>query len=143
MLVASQRSTNLRGLPVLRSFVAPNGVSQWAVEVAGIVNSVRSGKLNNVCSVTLTANATTTTLTDPLISANSHVSLMPTSATAAAAVGSATGVFVTPGDGTATITHPNTAETDKTFSYSIIGRKWAAHRHRVSIKRGRRSRTGQ
>src|SRR3990167_7660172 len=97
MPVASPRSTNLRGLSVLRSFVAPNGLSQWAVEVAGIVNSVRSGKLNNVGTVTLTANATTTTLADPLISLDSHVSLMPTSATAAAAVGSSTGVYVTPG----------------------------------------------
>ena len=123
MPVASPRSTNLRGLSILRSFVGPGNkeLAEWVREAAGIVNSVRSGKLNNVGSVTLTENATTTTLTDPLISLDSHVSLMPTSATAAAAVGSATGVFVTPGDGTATITHNSTADLDRTFSYAILG----------------------
>lgn len=123
MPVTSPRSSNLRGYPRLRTFIGPGEIElkEWVREAAETVNSARDGKLNSVGSLTLRANETTTTLSDPRIGPNSHISLTPTSATAAAAVGSATGVFVTPGDETATITHNSTADADRTFTYAILG----------------------
>ena len=113
----------MRGFNKLRPFIGPGDLdlAEWVREAAEIVNSVRDGKLNSVGSLTLTANSTTTTLTDPRIGPNSHISLTATSVTAAAAVASASGVFVTPGDGSATITHDSTADTDRNFTYAILG----------------------
>lgn len=68
-------------------------------------------------TVTLTANAASTTLTDVRITASSVISLMPTTANAAAAI--ATTYIGTTAIGSATITHANNAQADKTFRYSI------------------------
>ncbi len=82
------------------------------------VNAALAGRLNTVTSVTLTAGATSTTLTDPRISAVSYLGLTPLSATAAAA----TSLYVSARTkGAATLTHNNTADTDRTFSVLIIG----------------------
>jgi hypothetical protein len=76
----------------------------------------------NHAGFTLTANATTTTVTNTAVQADSRIFFSPISATAAVVVGSATGVWVS--DRTAgvsfTLTHPNTADADKAFSYLII-----------------------
>ncbi len=123
MALTSPRASSTRGFARLRPFIGPGDkeLKEWVREAAEVVNNVRDGKLNSVGSVTLTANSTTTTYTDPRISPNSAVLLFPSSATAAAAVGSATGVYATPGDGTATITHDSTADTDRTFMVAILG----------------------
>jgi hypothetical protein len=83
------------------------------------VNNVLRGKTNNTASVTLTANAASTVLTDIRIGINSVILLQPTTANAAGAL--ATTYFGTPGDGTVTITHANNAQADKTFKYAIAG----------------------
>jgi len=72
-------------------------------------------------SCTLTANAASTTVTDINVFSTSRIVLFPTSANAAADVGSATSVYVSAKtDGTSfTITHPNNANADKTFDYII------------------------
>lgn len=85
------------------------------------IREMQRGRSNAHGTFTLTANDTTTTVTTPNVTADSHVTITPKTATAAAAVGSATGVYVTAADGSFTVTHPNTADTDKTFSYGIIG----------------------
>ena len=86
--------------------------------IAPLRNAIE-GKLNNVTDVTLTASSTTTTITDPRIGPDSHLSFTPRSATAAIANGT---LFVSARDtGTATVTHASTADTDKTFSLSITG----------------------
>ncbi len=61
-------------------------------------------------------------MTNAAVTASSLIFLFPTSATTAAAFGSATGVYVSSKSaGTSfTITHPNTADADKTFNYLII-----------------------
>jgi hypothetical protein len=77
------------------------------------------GKLNCTGSVTLTAGATSTTLTDTRIGGSSVILFCPTTSTAAAAM---TALRVTAkGDGTATLTHNNTADVDRTLDYAIIG----------------------
>jgi len=89
--------------------------------VCEFIRAIQNGRWNGHGTFTLNANATTTTVTTALCKSASHVSITPSSATAAADVGSATGVYVTPGNGSFVVTHPNTADTDKTFTYAIIG----------------------
>lgn len=85
------------------------------------IRQLQQGRNNAHGTFTLTANDTSTTVTAINCAAGSHVSITPTSATAAAAVGSATGVYVTPGNGSFVVTHNNTADLDRTFTYGIVG----------------------
>lgn len=88
---------------------------KWYLKVCGEINKTHKG------SCTLTASAATTTVTDTNVQTASRIILFPTSANAAADVGSATGVYVsTKTAGTSfIITHPNNANADKTFDYII------------------------
>lgn len=84
-----------------------------------VINSLLLGKTNNVSTVTLTANSATTTITDPRITYASFIGLMATTANAATATAN---VYVSArGDGTATLTHANNAQTDRTFILLIVG----------------------
>ena len=94
-------------------------IPAWVTKIASVLNGVLSGKMNNTSTVTLAANAATTTLTDSRIGANSVISLMPTTANAAAAL--ATTYFDTFADGSCVINHANNAQADKTFSLTITG----------------------
>ena len=83
------------------------------------VNRLIQGKLNVVTTVTLAAGATTTTLTDSRISAESYIGLVPTTANAATAM---TALYVSAKtSGSATLTHNNTADVDRTFDVVILG----------------------
>lgn len=87
--------------------------------LAKIVNGVLGGKINAVTDVTLTANTTTTTITDRRIGPYSFIGLSPVTASAAAVI---TATYVSAqGQYTATITHPNNVDTDKQFVVVIIG----------------------
>lgn len=96
-----------------------NGPDTAGNVTAGISDLGTGG--SNRGTVTLTANAATTTVNNSLITSTSRIQLMPTTANAAADQGSATGVWISAKvDGTSfTITHPNTAAVDKTFDYTI------------------------
>lgn len=89
--------------------------------LARSINSVLRGKLNAVTTVTLTANTTTTTLTDERINPQSFIGLMPQTANAASAL--ATTYFLAANilNGSVVITHANNAQVDKTFVVLIIG----------------------
>ena len=83
------------------------------------VNKALSGKLNVVTTVTLTAAATTTTLTDARLTPQSVISFMPTTANAAAGI---TALYVTNlTNGSATLNHANNAQADRIYQISIIG----------------------
>lgn len=82
-----------------------------------VLNQVLAGKTNNVTEVTLTANSATTTFDNPLISLFSYLGFTPLTAHAQAI---AVPRYVA-GDKTATLTHANDANTDKTFKVVIIG----------------------
>lgn len=89
--------------------------------LAQSINEILFGRLNNVGTVTLTANQATTAITDLKVGAASKVFLTPTSASAATEVGSG-GLYISAvGDGTFTITHANNATADRTFAYAIFG----------------------
>ncbi len=87
--------------------------------VATIVNNILQGKLNAVITVVLTANATTTTLTDTRITRASFIGLCPLTSNAAAAL--ATTYVSARADQSATFTHANNAQTDRNFVVLVIG----------------------
>lgn len=88
-------------------------------ELRTVINSLLLGKTNNTGSVTLTAGATSTTLTDTRIGGSSVILFCPTTANAATATANLR--VTAKGDGTATLTHSNTADVDRVFDYAIIG----------------------
>lgn len=86
-------------------------------ELAEAVNRILQGNLNAVDTVTLTTSSATTTLLDSRIGPDSFIGFMPTTANAAAE-----SLYVSSrGDQTATITHANNAQADRTFAYLVIG----------------------
>jgi len=91
----------------------------WVKKTADAVNAILNGRRNNVTSITLTASAASSTLTDARIHPDSHIDLTPTTANAAAAVG--TTYVSARTTGSATITHANNAQTDRTFTVEICG----------------------
>jgi hypothetical protein len=97
--------------------VPPGGTD--ARTTANVIRNLVDGKSNNTGSITLTANATASTLLDQRVGATSVIVLMPKTATAATAM---TSVYVSArGTGTATLTHDSNAATDRSFEYAIIG----------------------
>lgn len=91
----------------------------WDILARTIQNNAVSGKLNVVGELTLTAGAATTTLSDPLITRASCLSLMPLTGNAAAALPT---LYFDPTDsGVVVIHHANNAQTDRTFRYIVMG----------------------
>ena len=93
-------------------------IRQALRQVAAVVNRSHGGKLNCTGTVTLRASQTTTTVTDVRASSVSHISLTATTANAAAI---AMPWPSTRSNGSFVLTHASDANTDKTFSYSVIG----------------------
>jgi hypothetical protein len=88
-------------------------------QIAQCLNGVMQGQLNNTLTVTLAANAATTTVSDARIGSTSILLPMPTTANAAAALG---GLYVTGiAKQTAVLNHANNAQVDKTFVFAIVG----------------------
>ena len=83
------------------------------------LNATISGGGNNTGDLTLTANASSTTLTDARIGLTCVIELMPKSLNAVKAKSMI--YFGTPKAGSVVIYHPNDAQTDKTFRYAITG----------------------
>jgi hypothetical protein len=90
-----------------------------SIQIATTINEVLKGRANNVGDVTLTANATTTTISDIRIKLSMTAVLIPRTANAAAAM---TNVYISAvADGSITLTHSNTATVDRTFDYILHG----------------------
>lgn len=83
------------------------------------IRQLIEGRSNAVGVCTLTANAASTVVTAVTCGPNSHVELYPKTANAAAIV-AATYVSVVAA-GSFTVTHTNSATTDKTFTYACFG----------------------
>lgn len=88
-----------------------------------ILKGMMHGKTNNTGSVTLAANTTTTTTTlaEGRIGSDTHISLTATTASAKTAASAGLSVTKNVTNNTFTITHNNTADIDKTFTYALIG----------------------
>ncbi len=95
-----------------------SGVNQ-DYQIAQTVNSSLRGKTNNVSDITLTQSSTTTVITDPLITTDSHIDITALTANAAAAL---VGWWVSSrAAGTATITHTLNANADLECTYTVTG----------------------
>jgi hypothetical protein len=85
-------------------------------DLARATNLLLAGHNNATMAVTLATGAATTTITDPRISAQTAVILVPTTADAAAEH-----PWVTVSKGQAVINHANNAVADRTFQVALIG----------------------
>ncbi len=83
------------------------------------LQQLAAGRSNATGSVTLTANTTITTVTPINCAAGSAVFLFPTTANAAAALG--TTYVSTVAKQSFTLTHANNAQVDRTFFYVCLG----------------------
>lgn len=94
---------------------------EWCKQLAKKINAVMDGKTNNTGSFTLTENSTTTVVTfaEGRVGADTVILLAPTTANAAASAPWVSSRDVSAK--TVTFTHANTATTDRTFSYALIG----------------------
>jgi len=88
-------------------------------DLAQICNELRDGKINATGSVTLTPSATATVVTDPRVSIETVILLMPLTADAAAA--HATTWVSAQDSGTFTLTHASAISADQSFRYAALG----------------------
>lgn len=87
-------------------------------ETAEVVRGIMDGKTNNTGEITLTQSATTTTLNDRRIGANTVILFSPINQKAAQEIGS---LYVSSrGQGTATLTH-GSHNFDMKYAYALIG----------------------
>jgi hypothetical protein len=95
-------------------------VAEWCRKLAEAVDQLANGSSRTVGSVTLTANAASTTVTNTHVTPSSHVTLTPITANAATEYGAGTWRISTRTNGTSfVITHVNNAQTDRTFTYEV------------------------
>jgi hypothetical protein len=99
----------------------PIPTEQDPYKIVRAVRELFEGRSNAVGSVTLTANATSTTVTAANCGVGSTVLLTPTSAHAAAEVGNGTIYVSAVANGSFTLTHANNSQTDRTFLYAAFG----------------------
>lgn len=100
-------------LPFLQTDKVPEGFHR--TQIATAVNQILKGRANNTGTVTLTANAASTTVTDTAFQSDMWPILIPTTANAAAAIAS---TYVSArSNGSFTLAHANNAQVDKTFGY--------------------------
>lgn len=93
----------------------------WVTSIARTVNLLLRGKSNSVKveTFTLTAGATSTTLTDERLGDMTVVSFMPLTANAATAKGT---IWIdTQLQGSCVVHHANNAQTDKSFTVMFTG----------------------
>jgi|SRR5580658_4639903 hypothetical protein len=106
---------------------APTSLAQaasigWVKKIVGVVNSILQGKINAVLAVTLNESATSTTITDPRISAKSYFALQELTADAAALKYASPWILVSSQQaGQVTFAHASVAHADLTFNLLIIG----------------------
>lgn len=103
--------------------VPPFGKNTNEQKLIDTVNQLILGNANNTGEVTLTENATTTTVKNSRINANTFIDFMPLTANAASEKAAGT-MYITSANiksGEFTITHANNAQTDRTFRYLHVG----------------------
>ena len=118
MALTSPRATSF-GFPVAPVFWSD--LAEWIRKVAEVANSLRDGKINSTGTVTLTANATSTNLADVRIGRTTKIILTPTTANAAGALATTYPTYPNAAIEVAVINHASNAQTDKTFTYCLLG----------------------
>jgi len=111
------------GLPPPTDFESFRQVGSYLRRMWEPLQAMRRGKIECMAELTLTANAASSTLSDIRIGKYSALIFDPLTANAAAELAAGT-LYVTTanrGDGTATVTHANNVQTDRSFRVLIIG----------------------
>lgn len=90
-------------------------------QTAQAVNLLIDGKFNSTGTVTLTASAASTSVTDYRAGPDSVIVFTPTTANAAAEQGGGTMYLSARAKQGFTLTHANNSQTDRTFLYIVIG----------------------
>lgn len=101
------------------SFTPP--VAADSARIVQALKELGSGRSNAVGTATLTANQATTVVAAINCGPDSRVFLMPTTANASAEFGNGTIRISAVGQGTFTITHANSAQTDRTYFWLAVG----------------------
>lgn len=104
--------------------MAGNVPNPGETDLYRIVQAIRelfAGRSNAVGTVTLTANAASTSVRAINGGAGSCVFLMPTTAHAAAEFGNGTIYVSAVAAGQFTITHANNSQADRTFFWAVLG----------------------
>jgi hypothetical protein len=96
------------------------GLIEWVRDIATILNTVLQGKMNITDTLTLTASAGSTKITDTRIGADTVIILTPTTANAAAAFATTFQTYPNATKNEAVINHASNSETDRTFVTTII-----------------------
>ena len=89
--------------------------------VVNALNELAGGKINATATVTLTANAASTVVTDMFVGPDAKIIFEPQTANAAAEIAAGTMYTSSKGQQTFTITHANNTQTDRTFGYVVAG----------------------
>jgi len=92
-------------------------------QVAHVVNLAMAGKINATITVTLDANASSTVVADERLTRSAFLGFDPLTAHAATELANGTLYALAANrlDGSVTLTHANSAQTDRTFLMLIIG----------------------
>lgn len=90
-------------------------------EIIAAINQINLGNIDNTSSVTLTANAASTTVTNSRVTSGTYIDFMPTTAHAATELAAGTMYISSQTKGSFVITHANNAQTDRTFKYIHVG----------------------
>ena len=86
-----------------------------------VIRLLMAGKTNNTGAFTITASAATTVITNLRVGGDSVIVVSPTTASAATEWSSGGMYISSVGKQTFTVTHANSAPTDRTFNYAVIG----------------------
>lgn len=104
-----------------------SNLPEWCRRISQTLNGAMSGRTNNTDQVTLTANASSTTvnLARGRLAENSLILFDPLTANAATELAAGTMYILNSNrsvtNATFTITHANNAQTDRSFRYAIVG----------------------
>ena len=102
----------------------PSNTGSSQRDISTAVSQALKGKLNSCGTVTLTHDATSTTVSNSFVGADSAVFLFPQTAHAGAEL-AAGGCYIDPANYVSkesfAITHANNSQTDSTFAYVILG----------------------
>lgn len=111
------------GVPTDGGQHTPDAMRSWVSRIARDLNSrFLVGKLNCTGTVTLTAGAASTTVTDARATAFSQINFTPTTTNARDEyLKNGTMYVSTRSNGSFVISHANNAQTDRDFTFSIIG----------------------
>ena len=100
---------------------SPASIRQFTRQIAQAVSRLAAGQSNAIGSVTLTANAASTTVTDARMGADGLVLFDPLTANAATELAGGAMRVSSRSQGQFVIAHANNAQTDRTFKYLIQG----------------------